>query len=104
MDEVSVEQGGPLLRGDTEPRLHGDVYDLGVVLAAQRLVGTELLLELHQRRVLVTLGHLGGGGTGRGRDGGEEWRGEGEVIQLRDCDIAKRKTSSQPRCHCVPLI
>lgn len=55
---VSVEQGGPLVRGDAQPPFHGDLHDLGVVLAPQGLVRTELLLQLHEGRVLVTLGHL----------------------------------------------
>lgn len=55
---VPVEQRGPLVRGDAEAALHGDLDNLGVVFAPQRLVRPELLLQLHQRRVLVPLGHL----------------------------------------------
>ena len=58
VDKISIKERGPLLRRDAEPRLHGDVDDLGVVLAAERLIGAELLLQLHERRVLIPLGHL----------------------------------------------
>ena len=58
VDQVAVQQGGPLLRGDPQAGLHGDVDDLRVVLTPQRLVRPELLLQLHQRRVFISLSHL----------------------------------------------
>ena len=57
---VSVEQRGPLVGGDAQAPLHGDLHDLGVMLASQGLVRTKLLLQLHEGRVLIALGHLGG--------------------------------------------
>ena len=57
---VSVEQRGPLVGGDAQTPFHGDLHNLGVMLASQGLVRTKLLLQLHEGRVLVALGHLGG--------------------------------------------
>lgn len=55
---VAVEQGRPLVRRYAQPGLRRYLDDLGVVLAAQRLVRPELLLELHQRGVAFALRHL----------------------------------------------
>ena len=55
---VPIEQGGPLVGSDAEATLHGDLDNLGVMFAPQCLVCPELLLQLHQGRVLVSLGHL----------------------------------------------
>ena len=58
VSDVAVQQGGPLFGGDPQPRLGRHLYDLSVVFSSQRLVAAELLLELHQRRLSVSLGHL----------------------------------------------
>ncbi len=45
---VAVQEAGPLVGGNPEPGLRGDLDNLGIVLPPQRLVRSELLLELHQ--------------------------------------------------------
>ena len=55
---VPVQQAAPLVGRDPQPRLRGDLHDLGVVLPPQTLVRPELFLQLHQAAVPVTLGHL----------------------------------------------
>lgn len=55
---VPVEQRGPLVRGNAQTRLHGDLNDLGIVLPPQGFVSPELLLQLHQGGILISLGHL----------------------------------------------
>ena len=66
---VAVEQRGPLLGADAEPRLHGHADDLPVVLSTEGLVRPEL-------EVGVCVCVCGGGG------GGGVWGGEGGVIRL----------------------
>lgn len=58
MDQVSIQQRGPLLRWDPQTCLHGDVDDLSVVFPPESLVGAELFLQLHQGGVFITFGHL----------------------------------------------
>jgi len=41
---VPVQQARPLVRGNPEPALRGDLHDLGVVLPTQVLVRAELVL------------------------------------------------------------
>ena len=53
---VAVEQRRPLVGRDAQAGLGGDLHDLRVVLATQRLVRPKLLLQLHQRRVALSLG------------------------------------------------
>lgn len=43
---VSIEQRGPLLRADAQPRLHGHANDLAVVFTPKTLVHTELSAEV----------------------------------------------------------
>lgn len=68
VDQVSVQQRRPLLRWNPQAGLHGNVDDLSVVFSPQSLVRPKLFLQLHQRGVLITLGHL----VGRTDDGVRE--------------------------------
>ena len=55
---VPVKQGGPLVRRDPQARLHRNLHYLRVMFPPQRFIGSKFLLQLHQRRVLITFGDL----------------------------------------------
>jgi hypothetical protein len=55
---VAIEEAAPLVWSDTEAGLCGYLNNLGVVFTPKGFVGAKLLLELHERRVAVSFGHL----------------------------------------------
>lgn len=71
VDQISVQQRRPLLWWNSQTRLHSDVDDLSVVFSPQSLVRPKFFLKLHQRGVLITLGHLmkRTDGEGDGKEG-----------------------------------
>lgn len=88
VDQVSVQQRGPLLGWNSQAGLHGDVDDLSVMFSPQSLVSPELFLQLHQRGVLVTLGHL---------TGVQATDGDGENKKEGDRELGERKKTRRRR-------
>lgn len=41
---IPIEKRGPLVRGNTQASLHGNLDDLGVMFSPQSLIGPELFL------------------------------------------------------------
>lgn len=55
---VSIQERGPLVRGNAQPCFHGYLNNLGIVFPSQSFVSAKLLLQLHQGGILIPLGHL----------------------------------------------